>query len=210
MSRAAKTDKHDSGPALPRRHLVVALAMTGIVAGMLGLSYAAVPLYQLFCQVTGYGGTTQRAERAPDTVLNRNIEVRFDANTGRGLGWNFHPVQRRLEIKIGESALAFYRAENVSGKQVTGTATFNVTPEAAGSYFSKIECFCFTEQTLEPGASVDMPVTFFVDPEIVNDPETRNIKEITLSYTFFPVKDGKEVAQAVGGNAPAKGKQDVW
>lgn len=206
MTRTAKNGGHDLGTAMPRRHLVVALAMAGIVTGMLGLSYAAVPLYQLFCQVTGYGGTTQRAEQAPDTVLNRKIEVRFDANTGRGLGWNFRPVQRTIELKIGDSALAFYRAENVSNKRITGTATFNVTPEAAGSYFSKIECFCFTEQTLEAGASVDMPVTFFVDPEIVNDPEARNIKEITLSYTFFPVKDGKEVAEAVGSNVPAKGR----
>jgi len=180
--------------ATPRRHLLVALCMTGIAFAMVGLSYAAVPLYQIFCQVTGYGGTTQRAERAPDTVLDRKITIRFDANVGRGMGWKFRPVQRSMELKIGESALAFYEAKNLTKTKLTGTATFNVSPVAAGSYFNKIECFCFTEQTLEPGARADMPVTFFIDPKIVNDPEARNIKEITLSYTFFPVKEAAEVA----------------
>ena len=179
--------------ATPRRHLLVALCMAGLAFGMVGLSYAAVPLYQIFCQVTGYGGTTQRAERAPDTVLDRKITIRFDANVGRGMGWKFRPVQRSMELKIGESALAFYEAINLTKTKLTGTATFNVSPEAAGSYFNKIECFCFTEQTLQPGARADMPVTFFIDPEIVNDPEARNIKEITLSYTFFPVKEGAKV-----------------
>jgi len=177
-----------------RRHFAVAIAMGGLAVGMVGLSYAAVPLYQLFCQVTGYGGTTQRAEQAPDAILDRKMIVRFDANVSRDMGWAFKPVQRSLEMKIGESMLAHYEAKNVSGTKVTGTATFNVTPVAAGQYFNKLECFCFTEQTLEPGARVDMPVTFFVDPEIVNDPEARNIQEITLSYTFFPVKEEPEVA----------------
>lgn len=179
-----------------RRHLVVASVMAGVVAGMVGMSYAAVPLYRLFCQVTGYGGTTQRAEVAPDTVLDRTITVRFDANTGRGMGWEFKPVQRKMELKIGESALAFYEAKNVTDKRTTGSATFNVTPEAAGSYFNKVDCFCFTEQTLKPGERAEMPVTFFVDPEIVNDREAQNIQEITLSYTFFPVKESKDVAVA--------------
>ena len=176
---------------LSRRHLVVASAMAGLVAGMVGLSYAAVPLYQLFCQVTGYGGTTQRAETTPDTVLDRKVTVRFDANTARGMGWDFKPVQRQIEIRIGDSALAFYEAKNI-----TGNATFNVTPEAAGVYFSKVDCFCFTEQTLEANQRVDMPVTFFIDPEIVKDRETKNIQEITLSYTFFPVKEDEDVAGA--------------
>ena len=171
----------------PRRHLALALSMGGLACAMVGLSYAAVPLYQLFCQVTGYGGTTQRAEQAPDSVLERTITVRFDANVGRGMGWKFRPVQRKQVLKIGETALAFYEAINLTGMKLTGTATFNVTPQAAGSYFNKIECFCFTEQTLEPGARAQMPLTFFIDPEIVNDPETKNIREITLSYTFFPV-----------------------
>lgn len=197
MGKKKPADVKDGKTAISHRHFVVASAMAGLVVGMLGLSYAAVPLYQLFCQVTGYGGTTQRAEQVPDTVLDRKITVRFDANTARGLGWNFQPAQRAIEFKIGESALAFYRAENTSGKTVTGTATFNVTPEAAGSYFNKVECFCFTEQTLKAGETTDMPVTFFIDPEMVNDPEAKNIQEITLSYTFFPSKDENEVAEAV-------------
>ena len=199
MSR--KANRQEARADTPRRHVLVALSMAGIVVGMLGLSYAAVPLYQIFCQVTGYGGTTQRAEQAPDTVLDRKITVRFDANVGRGMSWNFQPVQRKLELKIGESALVFYKAVNPTKSRVTGTATFNVSPQAVGSYFSKIECFCFTEQTLEAGEGADMPVTFFIDPEIVNDPETKNIQEITLSYTFFPVSEGAEVA-AAGKNAP--------
>jgi cytochrome c oxidase assembly protein subunit 11 len=196
--RAEKTGTDATrGKVSPRRNLTVALSMAGLALGMVGMSYAAVPLYQIFCQVTGYGGTTQRAEQTPDTVLERKITVRFDANVGRGMGWKFKPVQRMLELKIGETALAFYEARNVTKTKLTGTATFNVSPEAAGSYFNKVECFCFTEQTLEAGERADMPVTFFIDPEIVNDPEAKNIQEITLSYTFFPVKDGSEVAAAV-------------
>jgi cytochrome c oxidase assembly protein subunit 11 len=205
----SKSDKreHNPGKDGPRqhRHLTVALSMCALVVGMVGMSYAAVPLYRIFCQVTGYGGTTQRAEQAPDTILDRKIKVRFDANTGRGMGWDFRPAQRTVELKIGESALAFYEARNVTDKTITGTATFNVSPEAAGSYFSKIECFCFTEQTLEAGKTADMPVTFFIDPEMVNDPAAKNIEEITLSYTFFPVRDGKEVATAPGKKRSADG-----
>ena len=181
----------------PRRNLAVALSMAGIALGMVGMSYAAVPLYQIFCQVTGYGGTTQRAEETPDTVLDRMITVRFDANVGHGMGWKFKPVQTKLDLKIGETALAFYEAKNLTKATLTGTATFNVSPQAAGRYFNKVECFCFTEQTLEAGERADMPVTFFIDPEIVNDPEAKNIQEITLSYTFFPVKETEEVVAAV-------------
>ena len=173
-----------------------AFILAGVVAGMLGLSYAAVPLYQLFCQVTGFGGTTQKAEKAPDHVLARQITVRFDANVAQSLAWRFRPVQNTVILKIGESVLAFYEAENQTKADLHGTATFNVTPEIAGAYFSKIECFCFTEQTLKPGERVDMPVTFFVDPEIMNDPDAKNIKEITLSYTFFPAADEPDVASA--------------
>lgn len=198
------TDKAPiSGKRSRRRNLRVAVSMASLAVGMVGLSYAAVPLYQLFCQVTGYGGTTQRAERAPDTVLDRTITVRFDANVGRGMGWSFRPVQRQQVLKIGESSLAFYEAKNLTQRTLTGTATFNVSPQAAGSYFSKIECFCFTEQTLEPGERADMPVTFFIDPDIVNDPEARNIQVITLSYTFFPVKESAEAA--AGKGTPKRG-----
>ncbi len=195
--RTAHTDRvARRHKASPRRNLTVAYSMAALALGMVGLSYAAVPLYQIFCQVTGYGGTTQRAEQTPDKVLERKIIVRFDANIGRGMGWDFKPVQRSIELKIGETALAFYEARNLTKTRLTGTATFNVSPEAAGSYFNKVECFCFTEQTLEPGARADMPVTFFIDPDMVNDREAQNIREITLSYTFFPVKEEAEVAAA--------------
>lgn len=185
----------------PGKHKIVALSLAGVVAGMLGLSFAAVPLYKIFCQVTGFGGTTQRAETSPDRILDRKIKVRFDANLARGMGWKFQPAQTMIELKIGETALAFYEASNTSSKPVRGTATFNVTPEAAGSYFSKIECFCFTEQLLEPGQSADMPVTFFIDPEIVDDPDARNITEITLSYTFFPVAETADSAPVRSGKS---------
>lgn len=157
------------------------------VAGMVGASYAAVPLYKIFCQVTGFGGTTQVAAEESAVVLDRKMTVRFDA-TANGLPWAFQPVQRKVELKVGESVVAYYRATNTSDRAVVGTATFNVTPLKVGQYFNKIECFCFTEQRLEPGQSVDMPVTFFVDPEIAQDRNLEEVKTITLSYTFFPVE----------------------
>ena len=159
------------------------------VAGMLGMSFAAVPLYRIFCQVTGYGGTTQRAEAPSATVTDREITVRFDATMSSDLNWSFQPAERRITLKIGENRLAFYKAENLSDEKLTGTATFNVTPEIAGSYFSKIDCFCFTEQTLQPHQKVDMPVSFYIDPAILDDPDARRIEEITLSYTFFRAPD---------------------
>ena len=169
----------------PRRHTVMALSLVGLVAAMVGLSFAAVPLYRLFCQATGYGGTPQRADKGADQVLDRTITVRFDGNVDPALPWRFAPEQRTMEVKIGETALAFFKATNRTEAPVTGTAIFNVTPEQAGLYFTKIECFCFTEQTLAAGASAEMPVTFFVDPKIVDDADTKNIDEITLSYTFY-------------------------
>lgn len=156
-----------------------------ILAAMVGLVAASVPLYRLFCQVTGYGGTTQVSEATDGTILNREITVRFNADVNSKLSWGFKPVQRSVTIKVGEEALIFYRAVNESDETITGTATFNVTPFKAAQYFNKIECFCFTEQTLAPGEVVDMPVTFFVDPEIANDKRLDEVKEITLSYTFF-------------------------
>lgn len=174
----------------------VALLCVGGVMTMAAMSYAAVPLYQMFCQATGLGGTTQRASKAPDVVLDRTVTVRFDANVSPKLGWSFEPVQRTVEAHVGENMLVFYRATNTTDRKITGTATFNVAPDSAGLYFSKIECFCFTEQTLEPGQSVEMPVSFFVDPGLVKDPESSRIKEITLSYTFYPVEGGKAAGQA--------------
>jgi cytochrome c oxidase assembly protein subunit 11 len=175
----------------------IAAICLAVVFAMVGVSYAAVPLYQLFCQVTGYGGTTQRVEQFSDNILDRKIRVRFDANTSNGLNWQFKPVQRAVELRIGETRQIAYQAVNASDVASMGQATFNVTPQAAGAYFNKIDCFCFTETILQPGESLDMPVVFFVDPAIVDAPETKNITTITLSYTFFPLEDDKPVAQAV-------------
>jgi cytochrome c oxidase assembly protein subunit 11 len=188
----------DNGQHRKSRHGPVALLLVGLVACMTGLAFAAVPLYRLFCQVTGYGGVPQRAEQAPGEILDRTIRVRFDANVDRALPWSFAPVERVIEVKIGETGLAFFRATNDSEAPVAGTAVFNVVPELAARYFAKIECFCFKEQTLQPGASIEMPVSFFVDPKIIEDEDTRNIEEITLSYTFY--RTGKEpgVAAAAG------------
>jgi cytochrome c oxidase assembly protein subunit 11 len=172
----------------------VVIACSAFVASMLGVSYAAVPLYQLFCQVTGYGGTTQRTEQLSDTILDRTVKVRFDANTASGLPWDFKPVQREIEVRIGETVLVNYTATNTADISTTGQATFNVTPMAAGAYFNKVQCFCFTETELKPGESMEMPVLFFVDPAIVEAAETQNIEAITLSYTFFPHETEKPVA----------------
>ena len=181
----------------------VAVISASVAVFMLGMAYAAVPLYQMFCQVTGFAGTTQRAEKAPDQseVLGQMITVRFDSNVANGLTWKFKPVQNTLDVKYGENRLAFYTATNTSDKPVTGTASFNVAPEAAGAYFNKIECFCFTEQTLQPGETVEMPVSFFVDPEMVKDRSARSITQVTLSYTFFPVTEEKRADVAVGKNS---------
>jgi len=166
----------------------VAIACAAFALSMIGVAYASVPLYRIFCQVTGYGGTTQVVEQESDVILSKTIKVRFDANTSRDLGWSFQPAERQIELKIGETRLAFYKAYNPGKTRTAGTATFNVTPLAAGAYFNKIDCFCFTEQSLEPGQSVDMPVSFFIDPDIVNDKDLDGVSTITLSYTFFPLK----------------------
>jgi cytochrome c oxidase assembly protein subunit 11 len=167
---------------------VTAFVCVAVVAGMVGLSFAAVPLYTLFCQVTGFGGTTQRADGPADRVLDRKVTIRFDANTGNGLDWRFRPMTRQVTLRVGETGEAIFRAENTSGVPLAGTATFNVTPEQVGIYFTKIACFCFTEQTLQPGEALDMPVIFYVDPAIAEDGELDYIRTITLSYTFFPVE----------------------
>jgi cytochrome c oxidase assembly protein subunit 11 len=145
----------------------------------------AVPLYELFCRITGYGGTTQQADRAPGAVGERRFVVRFDAETNPQLPWKFQPVQRQVTVRAGERKLIFYVAMNRSDAAVTGTATFNVTPPKAGRYFNKIQCFCFTRQTLKPGQRVEMPVSFFIDPEILKSKNLRDVSVITLSYTFF-------------------------
>jgi cytochrome c oxidase assembly protein subunit 11 len=162
------------------------MSCAAVALAMVGLAYAAVPLYRMFCQVTGYAGTTQVAVAPPQTVLDKTIVMRFDANVSKDLPWKFEPVERKMEIRIGENRIAKFKATNLSDRTITGTATFNVSPEAAGIHFNKIECFCFTEQTLEPGQSAEMPVSFFVDPAMVDDPDASFISQLTLSYTFYP------------------------
>ena len=172
----------------------IVIACTAFVASMVGVSFAAVPLYQMFCRVTGYGGTTQRVEQMSDTILDRKIKVRFDANVGAGLPWAFKPVEREVELRIGETIQIAYTAENRSDATTYGQATFNVTPQSVGAYFNKIQCFCFTENELKPGEKMNMPVVFFVDPAIVDDPDAKDVTTITLSYTFFAHAPEKPVA----------------
>ncbi len=168
------------------RNGAIALVCLFFVCGMVGAAYAAVPLYQLFCQVTGYGGTTVRANAAPAKPIDRKITIRFDANVAKALPWSLKPETRSVTLNVGEVSTVFYRAESRTDRRTWGTATFNVTPFEAGSYFSKIDCFCFSEQTLGPGEGADMGVTFFVDPAIAEDSQLDSVKTITLSYTMFP------------------------
>ncbi len=162
-----------------------------LALAMVGAGYASVPLYNIFCKVTGYGGTTQTADIGADEVLDRMVTIRFDATVSHGLDWEFRPEQLEQKIHIGENSLAKYRAVNHSDKPITGMASYNITPQKAGVYFVKLECFCFTEQTLQPGEGVDMPVIYFVSPEIADDPRLDDIKTITLSYTFFEKESAK-------------------
>jgi cytochrome c oxidase assembly protein subunit 11 len=181
---------------LHRRNLRTGLIAFGVALAMLGLGFAAVPLYRLFCQVTGFAGTTQRsteseavsAEQLARSAGARVISIRFDANTAGDVPWLFRPRQVTDSVQIGERDLAIFEAQNLSSVPVTGTATFNVEPERAGKYFNKIQCFCFTEQTLQPGQKVDMPVIFYVDPAALNDPDMKDVEQITLSYTFHRAK----------------------
>ena len=194
-----------SRPSQQQRNLRVLMMLVGVVAGMTGLAYASVPLYRLFCQVTGFGGTPQRVAAAPIEISDRTIRVTFTADVAAGLGWKFQPLQRNLELKVGENKLAYYVAENLESVPVTGRATFNVSPETFGPYFSKIECFCFTEQTLQPGQRIEMPVSFFIDPALLDDPALKKLNDVTLSYTFFrAAEDGageKKVGQLQNSQA---------
>lgn len=188
---------NETDPQQPKRgHGLVALSLAGLVAGMVGLSFAAVPLYRIFCQATGYNGTPQRAAAAPKEVLDKTIRIRFDGNVDHGLPWRFAPEKASMDVKIGETTLAYFKATNLSDSAITGSAVFNVAPEQAGLYFTKIECFCFKQQTLAAGQTAEMPVTFFVDPKIVDDADTKNIDEITLSYTFYRIDRDPGVAAA--------------
>jgi cytochrome c oxidase assembly protein subunit 11 len=188
-----------------RRNRATVGALLTVIAAMIGLTAASVPLYRLFCQVTGYGGTTQRASVAPDQQLaDRLITVRFNASEAPDLGWEFRPLQASVTVHPGEEKVVVYRAVNLTKAPVTGTATYNVTPAKAGPYFDKLQCFCFTKQHLEPGQSADLSVSFFVDPDIASDPDTRDIDTITLSYTMFRAKADEPLRSSALPGAPAR------
>src|SRR3954462_1132237 len=192
-------------PARRRRNNgTTVVLLLSIVAGMIGLSFASVPLYSLFCRATGWGGSTQRASVAPKEVADAFVTVRFDAETAPDLGWEFRPLTRQIKVRPGEPHEVFFRATNRASEPVTGTAAYNVTPTKSGIYFDKLQCFCFTEQRLGPGESRDMGVQFFVDPELLKDPSTRDVGTITLSYTMFrtpapgPPRPGAGAAGSAG------------
>jgi cytochrome c oxidase assembly protein subunit 11 len=189
---------------LARRHRRVALACTACVFAMVGASYAAVPLYDLFCKVTGFAGTPIRAEKAPDRQGERRFTIRFDANVN-GIPWRFIPEEKSVSVRAGEVKTINYRIVNTSWNHTRGIASYNVTPEAAAPYFSKITCFCFSEQTLEPGQQLELPVVFFVDPAVSEDRGLDSISTITLSYTFFP-SDRPATPVAAGGEEGLKPK----
>jgi len=189
------------------RNTRVALSLIGVVGAMVGLAYASAPLYDLFCRTTGFGGTPQVAAEGERPVLDRTVKVRFDSNVDANLPWRFQPLEREVKVRLGEEKLVHYRVTNVSQRPIVGTSTYNVTPETAGPWFNKIQCFCFTEQLLMPGQSVDMPVVFFVDPEMDKDRRYDNVRTITLSYTFFEAKTerAKTLLGSVAAGATGKG-----
>lgn len=187
-----------------RKNRRVVIACSAFVASMVGMAYAAVPLYELFCQVTGYGGTTQRAEAASASVIDETVKVRFDANTRDNLPWDFRPVQREVELKMGETVTVLYEATNTTDRPVRGQATFNVTPLSAGAYFNKVQCFCFNDTELAPGETMEMPVVFFVDPAMIESEDLAGIRTLTLSYTFYRLNEDGSFADA--GDAVAIGR----
>lgn len=189
---------------LKRRNARVAAVSLTAVAGMIGLAFALVPFYDAFCRAVGIGGAPQIATENAAHVVDRPVTVRFDANVDPQLPWSFVPEQKAVMTKLGETATVFFRATNLSNRTTTGTATFNVTPDKIGQYFNKLECFCFQEQTLAPGQSVDMGVTFFVDPELGSDELTQEVKTITLSYTFFRSLDGLPIEDSAEASPPVE------
>lgn len=201
---AKQTEIAERLEAARRRNRALAMACACVFVAMVGAAYAAVPLYNLFCRVTGFGGTTQVATEGADHVIGRKITVRFDGNVNHALTWTFAPEHRDLTLKMGETRQMVYRTTNTGPKRTVGTSTFNVTPLEAGAYFNKLQCFCFTEQALEPGETVEMPVVFFVDPDMDKDPDLKHVREITLSYSFFPVDEPEQPLAARGEEGPAK------
>jgi cytochrome c oxidase assembly protein subunit 11 len=188
-----------------RKNAKLALICAGAFFAMVGAAFAAVPLYKAFCQTTGFDGTTRRAQAAPDKVLDRKILIRFDANV-RELPWTFTAVQASQTLKIGETGLAFFKVTNTSDKALTGRATYNVIPETVGPYFQKLQCFCFSEQTIAAGKTVEFPVIYFIDPKFADDFESKGKQEVTLSYTFYPAPEPAQ-AKAEGNSIPAKASQ---
>jgi len=185
------------------RNRITGLVLGGVAIAMVGAAFAAVPLYRILCQTTGFAGTTRIADAAPEAnpFEARTITVDFNANVSPDLAWAFKPKQRRMDVRIGAPALAYYGATNLTGRRIAGTATFNVTPTKVAAYFYKVECFCFSEQVLKPGESADMPVSFFIDPKFVDDPHMKDVKTITLSYTFFR-SEGLASARPERGEGP--------
>ncbi len=188
---------------LAKRNRRTALLAAGAVVAMGGMAYASVPLYRIFCQVTGLAGTTQVADAMPDTISERRITVRFDANTNKALPWRFQPTERAVTVRVGEAGLAHYEAENLAETTTTGRAVFNVTPLKAGRYFTKVACFCFEEQSLAAGELARMPVSFFIDPEIMQDRNLDDVETITLSYSFLRAKPAKTV-RVFGDDGPVE------
>jgi cytochrome c oxidase assembly protein subunit 11 len=185
MKKNKNIKKVKTKKSLKEKNRQMATNVLAIVVGMLCLAYASVPLYDLFCKVTGFGGTTQTAKALPTKILDQEVKVLFNTDINSKLGWEFKPLQSSVKVKIGESALVFFTAENKSNKPTTGVAVYNVTPHQMGAYFNKIQCFCFNNQTLQPGEKITFPVVFFIDPEIINDKEISDISNATLSYSFF-------------------------
>ncbi len=181
-----------SDHTLKQKNMTLALSMLAIALGMIMLSYAAVPLYRIFCQITGYGGTTQQATQLPETVLDRMVTVSFNADVDPNLPWEFTPSIPSIDVRIGESFLMAFETKNLADRAYSGTATYNVTPHLAGAYFNKVQCFCYERQTIDAGAVVNMPISFFIDPEIANDPHLKHVNHITLSYTFFSEESKNE------------------
>ena len=183
-------------PQAPKSHRRLAITLTSIVIVMLGLSFAAVPFYSLFCRTTGYGGTVSRAAGPAAKILDRHMTVRFDSAVNPQLAWRFKPDQESVDLRIGETEMISYHAQNMGAVPLTGTATYNVQPDKIGKYFIKIQCFCFTSQHLDPGQSAELPVAFYIDPKIADDPDMDDVKTVTLSYTFFKA-DSKQLDKAV-------------
>jgi len=189
---------------LARRHHAVALSCAVFVAAMVGVAYASVPLYNWFCRTTGFGGIPLIAKESPAAPIARRITVRFDGNVAGGLPWTFAPEKNEIEVAVGETVLAHYVAKSLGNRETVGIASYNVSPPEAAGYFNKIQCFCFTDQKLEPGERVDMPVVFFVDPAIDQDADFKSLREITLSYTFFPSKRAPDPLAAAGGDTKVR------